>query len=414
MRRINTLIGLTLGCFLALGALGCFGGGDGGGGGDTDCTVDADCNDNTQRCTTAGACVSKCEGVICNTGQTCEATTGNCTGGSGGCTVDADCNNATQRCDSTSSTCVSKCQGVVCGTGETCEPTTGTCGGGSTTCATDTDCDPNGDLGHVCDGGTCAADVFGDCATVSCLTGLDCLSIPTQSGTSQVCYEPCADSSACGLGWWCDAAAGSPTQGHCDQNLCGPQLAQYGYQGTPMMGTCDATATGAGDGVCMGPLVDFGSAGSPLEVGLCMATGSIAAGNSCPADATNGATADLCVSGLCLIETEGAATGLCRSFCTLLDGNDCVADVTGPTSCTPFGGLAGVCVPQSATPAAAGASCTASNAESTCVEDSICIDPAGGTATVCSSFCDTRVGTCPSGTCQPTSSNSSDMLGICI
>ena len=49
MLRINTLIGLTVGCFLAFGAMGCLGGGDDGGndGGGTSCTADTDCADNT-------------------------------------------------------------------------------------------------------------------------------------------------------------------------------------------------------------------------------------------------------------------------------------------------------------------------------------------------------------------------------
>jgi hypothetical protein len=229
-----------------------------------------------------------------------------------------------------------------------------------------------------------------------------------------MCYEPCTDSTTCELGYWCDKAAGSPTANHCDQNLCGPQLAQYGYQAAAMMGSCDATVSGAGDGICMGPLADYG-ASSAGELGLCFAVGSLAAGAACPADAANGDAANLCNSGMCLIDTQGATTGTCRAFCTLLDGTDCAADSVGPTTCLPLGGMAGVCTPQSASPTAAGAACTPSQTEEACVEDAVCLDPNGGANNTCASFCDTRVGTCASGgTCTPTSQSQTDMLGICI
>jgi hypothetical protein len=415
MRRIYSLLGLSLGLLLLFGTVGCFGGGDGGdgegGGGAGACNADADCIDNTKKCNTnTHECVSKCQGIICDAGQTCEATTGHCVGG--GCSTDADCNDATKRCDTATSTCVPKCQGVVCNTGETCNQTTGQCeanGGGS--CNTDTDCDPNGTNDQVCDGGTCKMGQFGDCSSMACATGMDCITIQGNQGTSQTCFLKCTDSSVCDFGLWCDPDSSSSTAGHCTSNLCGPTLGQYGLQQMNFLEACDGTAPGSQDGVCVGPLADWGNAGTPLEIGLCIAVGTIPAGDTCPTDAKNGETQKLCASGFCVSTTQGAAQGNCRSYCRFLDGVDCPADSTGPTKCMPFGGLAGVCIPQDANPVAAGQSCTPAQDKEVCVEDSVCLDPNGGQNNACYSFCDTRSGTCASGTCRPLQQG--DLLGLC-
>ncbi len=418
MRRIHSLLGLSLGMALLFGTFGCFGGGSdgdggGGGGGTSGCNADADCTDNTQTCNTnSHECVSKCQGIICDAGQTCEATTGHCVGG--GCSTNADCNDNTKRCDTATSTCVPKCQGVVCNTGETCNDTTGQCeasGGGS--CSTDADCDPNGDNHQVCEGGTCKGGQYADCASLACATGLDCITIQGNQGPRKSCFLKCTDSSACQMGDWCDPDGRSPTAGHCTSNLCGPTLGQYGLQQMNFLDACDGTAPGSQDGVCVGPFADLGSANSPLEVGLCIAVGSVPAGSACTVDAKNGETTKLCASGLCATATQGATQGTCRSFCRFLDGVDCADDSTGPTACFPIGaGLSGLCMPQDANPVAAGQTCTPAQGKAVCAEDSVCVDPNGGQNNTCHSFCDTRDGTCPSGTCQAIQQG--DLLGLCM
>lgn len=266
----------------------------------TRCDGDAACGDPRLRCSSAGACVARCAGVICPTGSLCEETTGACVADPGrACTGDPDCGDGTMRC--VEGVCVSRCADVVCDeeAGEICDPSTGTCVGGSS-CGDTADCL----AGSVCEAGRCVRARFSDCSGgASCAAGLTCVG----NGQPSLCTSPCAAITDCAISERCADEGAGAFAGFCLPNLCRPGGDAFGFfQDAQWLGPCDAA--GRGDGICVGP---FG-AGDQAS-GLCMGSGTAPPGASCSAEATHG-EAEACAESVCIgatAEQHGTCLVLC-------------------------------------------------------------------------------------------------------
>ncbi len=363
-------LGFALLLSLSLVSSGCFAGaGDGGGG------TDGGTNGSTDGGTTSGAC----QGVVCNTNQVCDPNSGNCVE----CLADSDCP-----------------------TGGTCNTSTHTCsngGGGGGGGAKGPACTSNQSCaqGQVCDNGTCQPGAYGDCSKLACAAGMDCVNAGANGQNAQECLTPCTATSDCpDTAYVCDTGSGDVAVGHCIQNLCSPNIQAAGVFGdlhaVPAQFGAACDAAGTGDGTCWGPLQAQAQQSGTLKIGLCFANGQVAPGGTCDAAASYSNLAQACNGGLCLPTSQTGTQGTCAALCAVADGQNCAAVNGNPTACLEFQGLAGVCFPQDASPAATGASCTAfsqSHQSLSCVEDDTCQSGS------CMQWCDqtATTSTCPSG-----------------
>ena len=392
-------LGFALLLSLSLVSSGCFGGtGDTGAGTDGGTTnTDGGTGGGTGGSTDGGTTSGACQGVICNTNQVCDPNSGNCVQ----CLSDSDCP-----------------------TGGTCDTTTHTCSNGGGTgggakgpaCTSAQSCGQ----GQVCDNGTCQPGPYGDCSKLACASGTDCLTFTTSQGTAKLCLQSCSATSDCADPTTiCDTGSGDAALNHCVQNLCGPGLPS-GSQGPVWAGSGTfsgpCNAAGTNDGTCWGPVDQISS----FQVGLCFANGTVPAGGACDATASYGQPDKLCNGGICLPSSATSTTGTCVDFCTIADGKSC-ANLNGkPTACWPAPGneLAGLCVPQDASPASSGASCTAFSFQShpslSCVADDACLAASGG-STACTQLCNlaAQTTTCTGGTTCQKDANQDKLLGNC-
>lgn len=271
------------------------------------------CGDGTICDTETGQCVlNDCNGS-CGPGTVCDSTTGQCvlededsTTSDPTCTVDSDCNDATLRCSD--GACVEKCDGVVClEPGEVCNASTGFCVGGSG-CTADDECDE----GFTCVDSECRGGPFADCSVVSCQETLNCIS----SDFGDFCFEACTTTDECPLNQTCIQENGTFRDiyaNHCLFNNCRPGGDQIGFvQDSEYGGACDANGTL--DGWCVGPFP--GADGDP--VGVCVGVdGARQPGESCDITAGHDSP-DACDGGLCFEETL-----TCRETCSLFDDTLC-------------------------------------------------------------------------------------------
>ena len=183
------------------------------------CKKTSDCPSG-QICTSAGTCsADKCAGVTCNGHQTCDATSGKCTGT---CCQAGDCADPRTQCDETAcqsggNACVQKQCDPACQTGFTCNPVanpptceatcltqgcpnpnemcnaqTGACevrppvaGEVGSNCTSTADCNPNGGSNF-----TCFSSVPGGYCSKTCSADTDC---PQGAfcGSNGICIDAC-------------------------------------------------------------------------------------------------------------------------------------------------------------------------------------------------------------------------------
>jgi len=384
------------------------------------CTADSHCGDTSLRCTSAGWCASKCEGVICGSGETCIADKGTCApAGATLCASNADCAaDATTKCDFVKGYCVDKCEGVTCDTtlGQTCDNTTGTCVGGATACNSDADCDAT--KAEACDTAskTCKAGQWGDCsgAPDDCAGGYDCFSLTDDQGKEMpTCLKKCTQGNECGITDTCMASTGTALDGYCFSNYCGPvAIALPGFQTADYLAPCDAAGTG--DGACFGPV---GQAG-PADFGLCYGSGAAGQGGSCDLTAGHG-DALACQQGFACMPTQpGSTSGLCLETCSAIDTKTCadfsLSGAVSKTACMAVYGPNGVCLPfffLGKSPIAAGAECAPSTDGTPVCEDGYTCAADGAGATKCLATCDPKAGVCATGVCTVTTANPA--VGYC-
>ena len=194
-------------------------------------------------------------GGACGSGTVCDTSTGQCVADqesdatqtdADSCSSDTDCLDATLKC--VDGACVSKCEGVVCDAsiGEVCDAATGFCVGGSG-CSSDGDCDD----GFVCDDGDCKGGRYANCSIVACADGLNCANSPF----GELCLNPCDSYEDCFLNERCfpdEPGNFASIANHCFGNFCQPGGDAFGFsQDAEFGGACDAD--GEGDGWCLGP-----------------------------------------------------------------------------------------------------------------------------------------------------------------
>jgi MYXO-CTERM domain-containing protein len=136
----------------------------------------------------AGACVARCDGVSCATGEACNKRTGKCV--------------------------EDNCRGLGCAAGEICDPL-------EAECVHDFCSESTCKEGEVCRGGVCER----SCAGVECEDGEAC-----RAGRCQ--GDPCAQAQ-CDRDEVCD-----PTNGRCVENLCAGVRCEQGLRCTPTDGVC--------------------------------------------------------------------------------------------------------------------------------------------------------------------------------
>ena len=189
-------------------------------------------------------------------------------------------------------------------------------------------------------------------------------------------------------------------------DFCSPDPASTA-QHADYLGACDAA--GSGDGICVGPVVVVPPDGSD---GLCEASGTVAAGDTCNVHASFG-DPGLCAGGRCVPAQAGDAQGTCETWCALLDGKSCASVGGARRACAWAGfGLAGSCAPQQAQPLPVGSLCSQSTLTLPCVKDAACIDIGDGKGKICHALCDLRSGLPCQQTCVKVL-QSEPILGVC-
>ena len=255
-------------------------------------------------------------GGACGSGTVCDTSTGQCVADqesdatqtdADSCSSDTDCLDATLKC--VDGACVSKCEGVVCDAsiGEVCDAATGFCVGGSG-CSSDGDCDD----GFVCDDGDCKGGRYANCSIVACADGLNCANSPF----GELCLNPCDSYEDCFLNERCfpdEPGNFASIANHCFGNFCQPGGDAFGFsQDAEFGGACDAD--GEGDGWCLGPFQ--GADGS--DTGLCVGTdGAVEQGGTCDPLAGHNAES-ACSGGICLEETS-----TCATHCSVFEATSC-------------------------------------------------------------------------------------------
>ncbi len=353
-------------------------------------------------------------GGACGSGTVCDASTGQCVADdasnngqtdAGTCSTDGDCLDATLKC--VDGACVSKCEGVVCdaSAGEVCDATTGFCvGGGSSSsgCVSNDDCDE----GFLCEDDTCKGDRYADCSIIACSGTLNCANSPF----GQLCLHPCDGYEDCFLNERCFPDEGgnfASIANHCFGNYCQPGGDAFGFsQDAEFGGPCNAD--GEGDGWCLGPF----PAGDGSDTGLCIGTdGPVEQGGTCDLLAGHNAEST-CQNGLCIEETL-----TCSEHCSVFDDAGCPAS----TVCIPLWTGNGLCFAHEPVDlAGVGEACGDSPGALTCQEGSACA-PRGfatGAESICMAYCLTDaqsggLGSCDTGTCTGYTQDN-PTIGVCL
>lgn len=128
---------------------------------------------------TGGVCVYSCGGMVCDRGTTLDPLDCKCKCGTVAC-------ESNQACDTTTRTCfvASKCVGVACGGGMACDPADGACKCGGVLC-------PGG---QVCAAGKCSSE---PCAGVACSGGALCDAADGLCKCGGAAGRPCAWGELC-------------------------------------------------------------------------------------------------------------------------------------------------------------------------------------------------------------------------
>ena len=325
-------------------------------------------------CAALLAACSPCAGVVCPTGQSCDATTGFCTGAptatTGGCGADSDCTTAgLPRCEPTSKSCVQCVAGADCATGScdgaafVCVPKSCTADGDCATVPHAAHCDV---LAAICVGCTSDAQCAGDgtgprriCAPaeqacvvfpctgdvecegdpggprcdaktghcIECSADVDCTGAAKRCGPTHRCVACLADAD-------CDVADGYAC--HADTNAC------Y-FAGCVRDDQCaGGTRCAKGTRACVRCLVDADCAptGGACVAGACASRASCGGDADCafPARCDGGVCAacdaaracrgnEVCTSGACAEPVACADSGSC------LAGRTCQASLCAPAAC---------------------------------------------------------------------------------
>lgn len=244
------------------------------------------CADN-ERCLEASCVADRCLGVACSGGNACDPNDGLCKcGGEGGavCTGGEACNPVAAECVRSS-----RCEGVSCGLGSSCDPSDGLCkcgGSGGPVCGFEQSCDP---------------------VERRCLGGDQCQGVTCSGGTS---CDP--EDGLCKCGGYGGAVCG-------DASVCVVQGAQARCETS-----CDLLSSSCDGGL--------GCVWNPsVSMSYCATVGRVLEGQTC------GGTAGTCSAGL-----HCAPTGsVCRAYCLVSQG--CGDNAV----CFPFqpGDETGACVP---------------------------------------------------------------------
>jgi len=257
---------------------------------------------------------TRCDGVVCDANETCNAATGYCECGDAGVCAEG------QRCElEPSATCVSDlCDFTVCDRGQSCDPADGLCKCGSSECAADEVCvDGACEQSSRCDGVQCGAGESCDLTDGICKCGKG--ENATLCSFGQTCEDDTCKADACagvncGAGTQCNPNDGLCHCGSVDGAICSRGQA--------------CVDDGTGVLACNGPDI---CAGNTCTGGtVCDPTGLTEQGLVACRCGGISSSSPICGPG----QTCDAATGRC------LGGDQCAnVRCTGGTSCDPEDGI---------------------------------------------------------------------------
>ncbi len=241
------------------------------------CNADADCG-SAAICISA-QCEVRCDlpgGLVCTGGYQCDSSTGRC-GGTSSCTLDSECGAPAGICES--GRCVPGCGQLgpgTCGVNSVCDTNVGRCVALEGPCSADADCGPPS---RVCEGGQCV----GGCAQAG---GFQCSGATSCNPASGRCGAGgpfCTNDTECAGGQVCNLLSGvceancqstgcvggetCQASGHCTNRVCTPD----GFEPNDAAGSATALQVGNYGALSLcGGDQDFYSfdllTGDPLEI----------------------------------------------------------------------------------------------------------------------------------------------------